>query len=377
MYRNRKSFIAVLITIVALSWGCKDDPPSEVTLPSNLEISFLVDTIDHGTVAIEAKADKANFYTCTFSEGTESTTDEASDGLFSYTYSEAGTYDVVVKAHATESEFIQQEESVTITFPVPGNEGDYPTAGYSTPTSYSGYDLVWQDEFDGNSLNSSDWNYEIGTGSNGWGNNELQYYTEDNASVSDGYLTIEAKEQFFNGNNYTSSRITTLNKQSFKYGRIDIRAAMPFGQGMWPALWMLGQSFPSAGWPYCGEIDIMEMAGGNAAGKGDNVVLGTIHWDNNGTYANYGDKTTLSTGTLADEFHVYTIKWDETAINWYLDDQLFNSVDITPSGLSEFHEEFFFIFNVAVGGDFSGSPDSSTEFPQKMFVDYVRVFQEQ
>jgi beta-glucanase (GH16 family) len=369
--------INAVVLCLLLAGGCKDDPVSEVTLPSNLQVEVTLDTANIGLVSVQASADKVNFFTCTFSEGSETTVEEASDGIFNYTYSADGTYDILVRAHATEANFIEKEESVSITFPVPDNNGDYPTSGYSTPTSYSGYDLVWSDEFGGTSLNESDWNYEIGTGSGGWGNNELQHYLEDNTSVADGYLTIEAKDQFFNGSSYTSSRITTLNKQSFQYGRIDIRAALPYGQGMWPALWMLGENFPTSGWPECGEIDIMEMAGGNAPGKGDDVVLGTIHWDNNGTYANYGDKTSLSSGTFADEFHVFSIIWDASSINWYLDDQLFTSVDITPSGLEEFHEKFFFIFNVAVGGDFSGSPDATTSFPQKMFVDYVRVFQEQ
>lgn len=376
MRKFKSIYIGFFVLMIPLT-HCKEAPVSEATLPTNLEVEVRVDTLIPGFVSVLATADRANYFTCSFTEGTEVSIEESVEGTFSYTYDFDGSYDILVKAHTTEADFILKEISVTINLPVPGNNGDSTTSGYSTPTSYNGYDLVWNDEFDGSTLNTSDWNYEIGTGNNGWGNNELQYYTEDNVSIADGYLTIEAKRQFFNGSSYTSSRITTLDKQFFKYGRVDIRALLPYGQGMWPALWMLGQSFTTAGWPQCGEIDIMEMAGGDAPGKGDNVVLGTLHWDNNGTYANYGDKTSLSSGTFADEFHVFSIIWDENSIFWYLDDQLYHSADITPNGLEEFHESFFFIFNVAVGGNFSGSPDASTNFPQKMLVDYVRVFQKQ
>ncbi len=244
--------------------------------------------------------------------------------------------------------------------------------GKSSPTSYPGYTLTWADEFDGPTLNLANWSYEIGRGSNGWGNNELQYYREENTSIEDGNLVIEARAESFSGANYTSSRLVTMDKQSFKYGRIDIRAVMPEGQGLWPALWMLGSNFKTVGWPSCGEIDIMEMIGGN---NRENTVHGTVHWDNNGSYASYGQSTSKPTGTLADEYHVYSIIWDESAIRWLFDDVQYNVIDITPAGLSEFRNDFFFIFNVAVGGNWPGNPNSSTVFPQRMIVDYVRVFE--
>ena len=244
-------------------------------------------------------------------------------------------------------------------------------AGYESPISYPGYTLAWQDEFDGATVNKNDWTFEIGRGNNGWGNQELQYYREENTSIADGNLVIEAKQESFSGSDYTSSRLITLNKQSFQYGRIDIRAVLPKGQGLWPALWMLGANFPSVGWPACGEIDIMEMVGGN--GK-ENTVHGTVHWDNNGSYANYGGSTTKSSGTFSDAYHVFSILWDETAIRWLVDDIEYHVIDITPASLSEFRQDFFFILNVAVGGTWPGSPDATTTFPQMMVVDYVRVF---
>jgi beta-glucanase (GH16 family) len=254
------------------------------------------------------------------------------------------------------------------------DSGSLPTTGFISPESYEGYQLVWRDEFEGDEI-SEDWTFEIGTGSNGWGNNELQYYRRENTTVKDGLLVIEAKRENFSGRQYTSSRIVTQGKQNFKYGRIDVRAALPKGQGIWPAVWMLGKNFPTVSWPFCGEIDIMEMIGGSASGR-DNTVHGTIHWAHNGQHAQTGGATTLSSGIFADNFHVFSIIWTPTSIRWLVDDRQFHVVDISPSGLNAFREEFFFIFNVAVGGNWPGSPDSNTKFPQKMAVDYIRVFQE-
>ena len=189
----------------------------------------------------------------------------------------------------------------------------------------------------------------------------------------DGYLTITAKQQNIGSQVYTSSRIKTQGIQSFQYGRVDIRAKLPYGKGMWPALWMLGDNITSDGWPACGEIDIMELVGGGS--YNDRTVYGTIHWDQTGSHASYGNNSTLSSGRFFDEFHVFTIVWDSSSIKWYMDDQLYNTADISPQDLSEFHNTFFFIFNVAVGGTWPGSPDNSTQFPQTMIVDYVRVFQ--
>ena len=241
--------------------------------------------------------------------------------------------------------------------------------GYSTPTAYPGYTLVWADEFEGTQLNTQDWNFE--TGNHGWGNNESQDYLSgsNNAYLSNGKLVIEAKKESSNGSDYTSARITTQGKRSFQYGRIDIRAKLPQGQGIWPALWMLGENFSSVGWPACGEIDIMELVGHEPES-----VHGTIHWEDQG-HASYGGGTSLPSGIFADEYHVFSLIWDMQSINWYVDDNLFNSADITPAGLSEFRKPFFFIFNIAVGGNWPGYPDATTVFPQRMEVDYIRVFQ--
>jgi len=247
-----------------------------------------------------------------------------------------------------------------------------PETGYSTPESYDGMELVWSDEFNVSSIDNSNWTFETGTGNWGWGNNELQYYQENNTSIIDGNLVIEARKESVDNSNYTSSRIITRDKKSFKYGRVDIRAVMPEGQGIWPALWMLGSNHFQVGWPTCGEIDIMEMIGG---GDGrDNVLRGTAHW-NQGGHVSYGQGYTHESN-LSDEYHVYSIIWDDQNIRWYFDDINFNTMDITSEALSAFHNNFYFIMNVAVGGVWPGSPDNTTLFPQWMIVDYIRVFQE-
>lgn len=253
-----------------------------------------------------------------------------------------------------------------------GSKVTIPKLGATSPTSYTNMKLVWADEFDGTALNSDFWSFETGNGSNGWGNNELQFYRTQNTSIQDGHLVITAKKEPFGGKEYTSSRIITKSKKEFRYGRVDIRAALPKGQGIWPALWMLGSNFDTVSWPACGEIDIMEMIGG---GGRENTVHGTVHWQNEGKHAQFGGKTTLPSGTFSDQFAVYSITWDATSIRWFVDNKQYHVIDTTPAELDEFRRNFFFIFNVAVGGNWPGSPNTTTTFPQHMIVDYVRVFQ--
>ena len=250
------------------------------------------------------------------------------------------------------------------------------TTGYETPKTYPGYTLVWDDEFSGNQLNTGYWTPETGNGSSGWGNNELEYYTDSkkNLFVSDGNLVIEARKESYGGFNYTSSRIKTQGKKSFQYGRIDIRAKLPKGQGVWPALWMLGSNISSAGWPACGEIDILELVGNDPS-----AAHGTIHWEKVGGGDIYKTGVYNLTGKdFSQNFHVFSIEWKQDTIQWYVDDKLFltgTKSDVSPANYP-FNAWEFFIFNVAVGGNWPGSPDNTTVFPQRMFVDYVRVFQQ-
>ena len=251
--------------------------------------------------------------------------------------------------------------------------------GYESPSTYDGYSLTWSDEFSGTEINDDNWGYDIG--GSGWGNNELQYHTNRNAYLKEGLLVIRAQQEAYRGKNYTSSRLKTQGKQNFKYGRIDVRARLPEGAGIWPALWMLGENITDVGWPKSGEIDIMEMVGGNSPQdkhpNGDRTAHGTMHWNNNGLNGSYSPvnttKSEILSTSLSEEFHVFSIQWDVNGIGWYIDDAQYSYKTINST--QPFREEFFFIMNIAVGGDWPESPNSSTVFPQRMVIDYVRVFQ--
>ncbi len=250
-----------------------------------------------------------------------------------------------------------------------------PKSGFQSPDSYPGLNLIWADEFDNINLNMENWNIQLGNGCPnicGWGNNELQYYKKENLSFNEGNLIIKAKNETTNGNNYTSSRINTLGKFGFHFGRVDIRAVLPAGQGVWPAIWMLGDEIVNKGWPASGEIDIMEMIGGS---QRENTVHATLHWDNKGDHASLGKEYILNKGTFQDEFHVFSIVWKQDSIIWLIDNVEYNKIDISENEMEEFQGDFHFLFNIAVGGNWPGSPDSTTTFPQYLIVDYIRVFQ--
>ena len=236
------------------------------------------------------------------------------------------------------------------------------------------YELVWSEEFDGTSLNTNIWQYEVN--GDGGGNNELQYYTDRpvNLEVKDGILNIIARKEQYLGKEYTSARINTRGKLNIKYGKIQARMKMPYGQGVWPAFWMLGSSFESEGWPDCGEIDIMEMVGGD--GK-DNTIYSTLHWGPwvDGGHPNYGQSYTLPSGIFADDFHIIETEWNNNFVKTYCDGTLFYTIDISGQGLEAFHDLFFLIVNLAVGGNWPGSPDGTTVFPQYFQIDYIRLYQ--
>ena len=377
--------LIVIITffLVNCKKGCTDpnavnyDPDAKkdngtcynFTLPTNLNYTV---TVDLGTKKVDVVATSigANGYSFVFYELLDSSNVQFSSlNTASHTYSDFGQHKIAIRAHLNTNVYIEETYSIY----VPENtDTTMSNAGYITPLSYPNYTLVWNDEFDDTLLNSN-WIQEIGNGCPnlcGWGNNELQFYKAENTSLKNGFLTITAKEESFSGSNYTSSRIKTQGNINFKYGRIDIRAKLPYSQGIWPALWMLGENITTDSWPACGEIDIVELIGGS--GYNDRTVHGTLHWDNNG-YATSTGSSSLSTGKFNDEFHVFSILWDSSSIIWLRDDIQYKVIDIT--NLSAFHNNFFFIFNVAVGGNWPGNPNSSTVFPQQMVVDYVRVFQ--
>jgi len=251
----------------------------------------------------------------------------------------------------------------------------------SAKPAASQWTLVWSDEFNGpngSPVDTSKWVSETGGG--GWGNDELEYYTSrpQNATLQDGNLIIKVLQEKYTGDdgvsrNYTSARLKTLGKFTQAYGRFEARIKIPKGQGIWPAFWMLGDNIDKPGWPSCGEIDIMENIGKEPA-----LVHGTIHGPGysgaGGISASYA---LTGKQPFADDFHVYAVEWEPSAIRFYVDKDLYATrtpADLPPGTKWVYDHPFFLLLNVAVGGGWPGNPDASTLFPQTMLVDYVRVF---
>jgi len=283
-----------------------------------------------------------------------------------------------------------------------------PAVGYDAPTSYPGYDLVWADEFNSTEVNANNWN--LTNAGDGFGNQELQYYRSENASTEDGLLVIEADIQKNDDEDlpgkqlYSSAKLTTQDLFEFKHGRVDIRAVVAEGKGYWSAGWMLGSNVDDIGWPFSGEVDIFDTIGGQLYGTPqEGMIVHNAYWNTNGpdaggayeeSYYNqnaWGERRINATNdgvTFSNQFHVFSIEWDEDKIRFFVDGEYAVGKDIalsggTPcaggSGLScvgeTYDQDFFLILNVAVGGDWPQSPDESTQFPRGMLVDYVRVYQ--
>jgi beta-glucanase (GH16 family) len=247
------------------------------------------------------------------------------------------------------------------------------------PGQSGGWKLTWQDEFDGTSLDPSKWVYAEGGG--GWGNNELQTYTSrsQNVAVENGHLVITALRENHTGTDaiareYTSGRIRTQGKFSQTYGKFEARMKLPYGQGIWPAFWMLGDDIEQVGWPACGEIDIMENIG-----REPSTVHGTLHGPGYSGAKSIGGAHQLAGGKrFADDFHVFAVEWEPKEIRWYVDGKLFKTLKPTdlPAGSKwVFDHPHHMLLNLAVGGRWPGNPDTTTEFPQRLTVDYVRVYQ--
>ena len=240
--------------------------------------------------------------------------------------------------------------------------------------------LVWADEFDAAQLDPEKWFFEEGDGSQygipGWGNNELEWYLPNSAQLENGNLVITARNESSNGKDFTSARINTRDRFAFRYGRIEARIRLPGGQGIWPAFWLLPQDDAYGTWAASGEIDIMEAI--NLGGAGGNEVHGTIHyggaWPNNV----FSGEGYVAPADATAEFHTYAIEWDATEIRWYVDNVLYamrNTWYSTGGAFpAPFDQPFYILINVAVGGNWPGSPDGSTVFPVTMEVDWVRVY---
>jgi len=225
---------------------------------------------------------------------------------------------------------------------------------------------VWSDEFDYEGLpDPGKWGNEVGF----IRNNELQYYTErriENSIVTGGNLLIIGRKEDYNDAAYTSASLTTDGLHSWKYGKFEARMKLPSGQGMWPAFWMLGQNRHDIGWPRCGEIDIMEHI------NSEDFLYGTLHWHNT-KHVSDGNKIPCDMST----FHVYSVEWDENSVKWFLDGNMYHEVSVADSvnSTEEFHKPFYLILNLAIGGNWPKNPDETTQFPDTVMVDYVRVYQ--
>lgn len=260
-----------------------------------------------------------------------------------------------------------------------------PEGGQKSPQVYQGYDLIWSDEFSAEKIDDSKWSFHLGNGCPnlcGWGNSELQFYTDDpeNIFLQEGNLVIRAIEKPINASQYTSARIHTDNKFEFQYGRVDIRAAMPGAMGTWAALWMLNKDYsvynPGAYWPNGGEIDIMEYLG-----ESPDDVLGTAHFgtDFPANHRYISKHFQVTNRNFDQEFHVFSLIWKQDKIQWLVNDRVYH--EITPNEtLAEgqpypFNDKFFLLMNLSVGGHLPQPPVSS-QYPSALIIDYVRVFQE-
>ncbi|PIV16977.1 MAG: hypothetical protein COS42_07215 [Flavobacteriales bacterium CG03_land_8_20_14_0_80_35_15] len=364
----RKIAVLAFFPIVILgscgSGGSTPNPPSEPKdiIPTNLTLTIDVVGVDanhpngdgSGVIHLTASATNATSYGFRFGNGSEVS---STSGQLVHTYTISGTnnYTVFVYAYSSTGNSINVSKDITVTV---------------TPASFS--TLVFSDEFDaaGTPINSK-WTYDLGTGSNGWGNNESQYYTNraDNVIVEGGFLKITAKKENFSGAQYTSARLKTQGLFAFKYGKVEVRAKLPAGGGTWPAIWMLGSNITSVGWPASGEIDIMEHIG-NDLGK----IHGSIH-----TPSSFGATQNTATKMISDAstaFHIYGLQWTSEKIDFMIDNVVFYTYNPATKNNNNwpFDANQFIILNVAMGGNFGGSIDPN--FTQAtMEIDYVRVYQ--
>ena len=340
----RNYLSAFLIASLLLLSCSKSEVPGNTNTLSNMTVSATASTDNSGNVAFVVSATNAVSFEFDFGNGIFL---NSTGGVLTYKYPASGTYTVNVIAKNSSGQTLAKSTTVTVTVAM---------------------SLVWSDEFDTNGApNPAKWGYDVGTGSGGWGNNELQYYTSrtDNAIVSNGILQIIAKKELFGGSNYTSARLLSKDKFSFKYGKVEVRAKLPAGIGTWPAIWMLGSNISNVGWPACGEIDIMEHKGSEL-----NKIHGSLHHP--GHSGGSADTKTVTISNATTDFHRYTVEWKDASIKFLIDDVLFYT--FANSSTLPFNQPFFLLLNVAMGGTFGGSVDPAFS-NASMEIDYVRVYQ--
>ncbi len=337
----------VIISIVAILSSCSKGSSgggSTNVAPTNLNLIANVSTNNSGNVTFTATATNAVNYDFDFGNGIFQA---SSSGIVTYKYPSTGNYTVNVIAKSQSNLTVSKSIQITVSV---------------------AQSLLFSDEFDTpGAPDPSKWGYDIGTGSGGWGNNELQYYTNrsDNVVVSNGTLKIIAKKENFSGSAFTSARLLSQNKFSFKYGKVEARAKLPFGVGTWPAIWMLGNNISTAGWPACGEIDIMEHRGSE-----QNKIHSTLHYPNNS--GGNGKTSSINIPNVSTEFQIYTCEWSATEIKFSVNNQVFFT--FANNNSIPFNQNFFLILNVAMGGNFGGAVDPNF-VSSTMEIDYIRVYQ--
>ncbi|MEJ7828422.1 MAG: family 16 glycosylhydrolase [Segetibacter sp.] len=338
------SFLLLLLTTFSFCSKQGSTSESNGTPPSDLSVSATVSTDSSGNVTFTSSAANAVSYDYNFGNGIYQTVPL---GVVSYKYPASGSYTVNVTAKSAGGLTLSKSVQVNVAVAVV---------------------MLWSDEFSTTgSPDPAKWGYDIGTGSGGWGNKELEYYTNrtTNAAVSNGTLKIIALRENYSGSAYTSARLLTKDKFSFKYGKIEVRAKLPAGAGAWPAIWMLGNNFQTAPWPACGEIDIMEQKGSEP-----DKIYSTLHHP--GHSGGNGDGSTRTISNATTDFHLYAAEWSATTIKFLIDDVVYYTFSNYSS--LPFNQNFFVILNVAMGGNFAGSVDPSVT-SAIMEIDYVRVYQ--
>lgn len=335
-------FFGWLLTAFLTGCGKDKDNGNAGGPPTNVTLSAVVSTDNSGNVSFTATATNAVSFDFDFGNGVFQT---SLTGQTTYRYPASGTYSVNVVAKSASGQTASKSANITVTV---------------------AQSLIWADEFNTpGAPDPANWGYDIGAG--GWGNNELQFYTNrlDNAIVNNGTLKIIAKAENFSGSPYTSARLLSRNKFSFRYGKIEARAKLPAGVGTWPAIWMLGNNFTTVGWPACGEIDIMEHRGSQL-----NTIHGTVHYT--GFSGGNGPTGSVSVSNVTTEFHVYAAEWTPQFIRFLVDDVPFFTV--ANNNTLPFNQNFFIILNIAMGGNFGG-PVAPGFTSGTMEIDYIRVYQ--
>lgn len=341
----------LLLCLFLTTSSCKkaDDggASSSSSVPSNLLVNASPSADGSGAVSFTATANNAATYDYELGDGTVKTTTSGSL-LYQYTLIGTNTFTVNVTAKSTSGLSIKKSIQVTVL----------------VKTQTNG--LIWADEFNTDGApDATKWGYDLGSG-NGWGNAELEYYTNrsSNVKVEGGLLKITAQRENYNGSTFTSARMLSKDKFAFTYGKVEVRAKVPSGVGTWPAIWMLGSNVNTTPWPGCGEIDIMEHLGRDL-----NNIYATLHYP--GHFGSTADGATKRISNASTEFHIYTLDWSASAIKISVDGTVVHTVANTTA--IPFNHDFFIIMNVAMGGNFGGVVDSSVN-TAIMEVDYIRVY---